>query len=57
MLLAFAGGPIGKDPESVQHAGEILAGYLPEASLALQAAFGAPVLPEDLPPSAVGGRG
>lgn len=57
MLLAFAGGPIGKDPESVRHAGEILAGYLDEASTALQAAFGRAVLPEDQPPSAVGGRG
>jgi hypothetical protein len=51
MLLAFAGGPIGKDPASVQHAGEILAGYLAEASTALQAAFGGPALPGD------GGRG
>lgn len=53
MLLAFAGGPIGKDPESVAHAGELLAGYLSEAGTALQQAFGAPVLPDDVAPSAV----
>ncbi|MBA3890639.1 MAG: hypothetical protein H0X64_08910 [Gemmatimonadaceae bacterium] len=53
MLLAFAGGPIGKDPQSVQQAGEILAGYLSEASAALQSAFGAPTLPDDVPPSAL----
>ena len=53
MLLAFAGGPIGRDQAEVGTAGEILAGYLASASAELQGAFGAPSLPEDLPPSAL----
>lgn len=52
MLLAFAGGPIGKDQQSVELAGEVLAEYLAEASSALQESFGSPSLPEDVPPSA-----
>ena len=56
MLLAFAGGPIGRNPAEVVRGGEILAGYLSEASAALQAAFGAPELPDDVPPSALAPR-
>lgn len=52
MLLAFAGGPIGKDQAAVERGGTVLAGYLDEASIALREAFGAPSLPEDVPPSA-----
>lgn len=53
MLLAFAGGPIGRGQTEVGRAGEILAGYTAEAGAELQRIFGAPSLPEDLPPSAV----
>lgn len=56
MLLAFAGGPIGKDQAAVARAGDILAAYMSEASTALQEAFGSPSLPEDVPPSAIGRR-
>lgn len=53
MLLAFAGGPIGRGQTEVGRGGEILAGYLAEAAAELQRIFGAPSLPEDLPPSAL----
>lgn len=53
MLLAFAGGPIGRNQTEVGKAGEILSRYLAEVGDELQQAFGAPSLPEDLPPSAV----
>lgn len=53
MLLAFAGGPIGRNQAEVAHGGEILSRYLAETSAELQAAFGAPSLPEDLPPSSL----
>lgn len=56
MLLAFAGGPIGRDQTAVAHAGEIMAAYMAEASDALREAFGQPDLPEDVPPSALGGH-
>lgn len=53
MLLAFAGGPIGRDQGEVARGGEILAAYLDEAGAELEKSFGAPTLPEDLPPSAL----
>lgn len=56
MLLAFAGGPIGKDQAAVVRAGDILAGYLAESAAGLLAAFGAATMPEDVPPSAIGRR-
>jgi hypothetical protein len=43
--------------EEVERAGEVLAGYLAEANEALRREFGSVTLPEDLPPSAVAGRG
>jgi len=56
MLLAFAGGPIGRDQSQVAEAGQIMTAYLAESSEALQATFGSPVLPDDVPPSALGRR-
>jgi hypothetical protein len=53
MLLAFAGGPIGRGQTEVGRAGEILAGYLADSAAELQRIFGAASLPEDLPPSAL----
>lgn len=53
MLLAFAGGPIGRNQAEVAHAGEILGRYLAEAGANLQDTFGTPTLPDDVPPSAV----
>lgn len=53
MLLAFAGGPIGRNQVEVAQGGEILTRYLAEVSAALQQTFGTPSLPEDLPPSAM----
>ena len=40
-------------PEAIARAGELLSRYIAEANEALRTAFGAPSLPEDLPPSAV----
>ncbi len=55
-LFAFAGGSFRDVEGSVGRAGELLAGYLTEASRALREIFGAAALPENVPPSAVARR-
>lgn len=56
ILLAFTG-TVRPKPEVLAHAAGVLARYLAEIGAALGHAFGSPSLPEDLPPSAVGGAG
>lgn len=56
MLLAFAGGPIGRNQTEVGRAGEIMDRYLGEVSAGLRRIFGTVSLPEDLPPSALADR-
>jgi len=57
-LFAFAGGSFKHQDANIVRAGELLAAYLAEANDALRASFGAAVLPENVPPSAMaGGRG
>lgn len=50
-LFAFSGGSFREVDENVGRAGELLAGYLAEASTALRDIFGAAALPENIPPS------
>jgi hypothetical protein len=52
-LFAFAGGSFKLRDDNIVRAGELLGNYLAEANNALRDAFGAAVLPENLPPSAV----
>ena len=52
ILLAFAG-TIRPKPDDLAHAAETLTRCLEETGAALEAAFGSPSLPDDLPPSAV----
>jgi hypothetical protein len=52
-LFAFAGGTFKGQNANIVRAGELLAAYLTEANEALRARFGAAVLPENVPPSAV----
>jgi hypothetical protein len=52
-LFAFSGGSFKKQDANIQRAGELLARYLAEANEALRDAFGAAVLPENVPPSAM----
>jgi len=54
ILLAFTG-MVRPKPEVLAHAATVLGRYLAEVSSALEHAFGTPSLPEDVPPSAVGG--
>lgn len=56
-LLSFASEGTSLAPRDIGRAGALLAGYLAEASEALQRVFGAAALPDDLPPSAVVERG
>jgi hypothetical protein len=53
-LFAFAGGSFKKQDANIVRAGELLDTYLAEANQALRASFGTAVLPENVPPSAVG---
>ena len=55
-LFAFAGGSFKRQDENIVRAGELLDSYLAEANEALRATFGAAVLPENVPPSALAGR-
>jgi hypothetical protein len=55
-LFAFSGGAFRDAKVDVARAGELLASYAAEANEALRAAFGTAQLPENVPPSAVGGR-
>ena len=55
-LFAFSGGSFREIDANVGRAGELLAGYLAEASTALRDIYGAAALPEHLPPSAVAKR-
>lgn len=52
-LLMLAGTARASD-DMIARAGDILARYVGEANDALRKAFGAPSLPEDVPPSALG---
>jgi hypothetical protein len=52
-LFAFAGGSFRRQDENIVRAGELLATYLAEANEALRESFGAAVLPENVPPSAL----
>jgi hypothetical protein len=52
-LFAFAGGTFKGQDANIVRAGELLAAYLTEANEALRARFGAAVLPENVPPSAL----
>jgi hypothetical protein len=52
-LFAFAGGSFTKQDGNIERAGELLARYLAEANEALRGSFGAAVLPENVPPSAL----
>jgi hypothetical protein len=54
-LLAFAGGSFRGADEQVARAGRILVDYEREANDALRSVFGAAVLPENIPPSALAG--
>jgi len=56
-LFAFAGGSFKQASEHIVRAGELLATYLAEANEALRASFGTAALPENVPPSALAGRG
>jgi hypothetical protein len=53
ILMAFAGGPVGRSAGEVPRAGEIVTGYIDAAHLALRDAFGTASLPEDVSPSAL----
>lgn len=55
-LFAFAGGAFRDAKADVARGGELLTGYAAEANQALRASFGTAQLPENVPPSAVGGR-
>lgn len=55
-LFAFSGGAFREVDANVGRAGELLAGYLGEASAALRDVYGAAALPEHLPPSALAKR-
>lgn len=52
-LFAFAGGSFKSRDENIEHAGELLSGYLDAANEALRASFGTAILPENVPPSAL----
>ena len=52
-LFAFAGGSFQKIDANIMRGSALLTAYLAEAGEALREAFGAAVLPEDLPPSAL----
>ncbi len=54
-LLAFAGGSFKDADADVRRAADILSSYAGEANDALRTVFGAAVLPEHLPPSALAG--
>lgn len=54
--LLMISGLVRPTADQVARAGDILAHYAGEANDALRGAFGAPSLPEDVPPSAAGGR-
>jgi hypothetical protein len=54
-LLAFAGAAFKGADENVHRAGRILSAYEKEANESLRAVFGAAVLPEHVPPSALAG--
>jgi hypothetical protein len=55
-LFAFAGGSFKLQDANIVRAGELLGTYLSEANVALREHFGAAVLPENVPPSAIAGR-
>jgi hypothetical protein len=54
-LFAFAGGAFRDAKEDVARAGDLLTTYAAESNDALRAAFGTAQLPENIPPSAIGG--
>jgi len=54
-LIAFAGGSFRDADAQVRRAGDILGGYEREANESLRDVFGAAVLPEHVPPSAIAG--
>lgn len=56
-LLAFSGGSFRDVDENVRRAGALLDGYAKEANEVLQSVFGTAALPENIPPSALAGRG
>lgn len=55
-LFAFSGGAFRDAKDDVARGGELLTSYAGEANESLRAAFGTAQLPENLPPSSVGGR-
>jgi hypothetical protein len=55
-LFAFSGGAFRDAKQDVARGGDLLSTYATEANEALRGAFGTAQLPENLPPSAVGGR-
>jgi hypothetical protein len=56
-LLRMADAPAGIADEIVAQAGEVLVRYVGDANESLRKAFGTVTLPDDLPPSALAGRG
>jgi hypothetical protein len=56
-LFAFAGGSFRQVDDNILRGGELLGQYLAEANAALRDAFGKVALPENVPPSALAGRG
>jgi hypothetical protein len=54
-LLAFSGGAFRDVDGNVRRAADILDGYVKETNEALRSAFGAAILPEHVPPSALAG--
>jgi hypothetical protein len=54
-LLAFSGGSFRDVDANVRRAGEVIAGYVKEASESLRSVFGTATLPEHVPPSAIAG--
>jgi hypothetical protein len=56
-LLAFSGGSFKDVDDNVRRAGNLVDGYAKEANEALRTVFGTATLPENVPPSALAGRG
>ena len=52
--LLMTSGTVRASEDMISRAGDIMARYVGEANEALRKAFGAPSLPEDIPPSALG---
>jgi hypothetical protein len=56
-LLAFSGGSFKDVDDNVRRAGGLVDAYAKEANEALRTVFGTAALPENVPPSALAGRG